>query len=297
MSRVLLFGPDGQIGWRLAQLLRSSHDLVCPSHAEADLSDPSALREVIRNVKPDVIVNAAAYTAVDRAEQEPLVARAVNAIAPGVMAEEAAKLGSLLVHFSTDYVFDGRKIGSYGEEDSAAPINMYGRSKLEGELLIRAAGGHHLILRTSWIYDSRGHNFLLTMFRLAREREELQIVNDQTGTPNWAQGIAETVVGLVSRVCAAEDRAELKGTYHVTAKGEATWYEFARTIFAHPHVARMSKVPRLVPITTAEYPTPARRPANSVLGTEKLQKNFGVLNRSWREGLDRCLQNLSGMPY
>jgi dTDP-4-dehydrorhamnose reductase len=296
MNRILLFGSDGQIGSRLAQLLTAPLEVVRCGRSEADLSDASTIRNVIRGSKPDVIINVAAYTAVDQAEKEPALARAVNAIAPGVMAEEAARLKSLLVHFSTDYVFDGRKSGPYTEEDTPAPLNVYGQSKLEGELHIQAADADYLILRTSWVYDSRGRNFLLTMLRLGRERDELRIVNDQTGIPNWAQAVAETVVDAMRHRSDADGRARLKGIYHVSAKGPATWFEFARAIFAHPKVARMSKVPRLVPITTADYPTPARRPVNSVLGTGKLEKDFGVISPPWQEGLDRCLRTLSGGP-
>jgi dTDP-4-dehydrorhamnose reductase len=296
MNRILLFGADGQIGWRLAKLLGASHKVIRSNRSETDLSDPAALRSAIRRVKPDVIVNAAAYTAVDQAERQPALARAVNAIAPRAIAEEAAKLGSLFVHFSTDYIFDGRKLHSYAEEDIPAPLNIYGQTKLEGEELIRAAGGHHLIFRTSWIYDSRGRNFLLTMLRLAREREELRIVNDQTGTPNWAQSVAETVVGLFDRVLGQQDGVVLNGTYHLSAKGQATWFEFAQAIFAHPSVTRLARTPRLVAISTADYPTAAMRPGYSVLSAEKLEKTFGVSAPSWREGLDRCLQDLSDRP-
>ena len=292
MSRVLLFGPDGQIGWRLAQLLVRSHELIMCRRSQADLSDSARLRDAIRAVKPDVILNAAAYTAVDQAEKEPAMARAVNAIAPGVMAEEAARLHSLLVHFSTDYVFDGRKSGPYTEEDKPAPLNVYGESKLEGEQHIQATSAVHLILRTSWVYDSRGQNFVLTMLRLGRERHEIRIVNDQTGSPNWAKYLAETTVDIVGQLIRSEDRRRLAGTYHLSASGHVTWFEFARAIFAHPSVMRLCKAPKLVPISSSEYPTLAKRPANSTLSTRKLSELFEVTNLSWRDGLDQCLQQL-----
>jgi dTDP-4-dehydrorhamnose reductase len=228
-----------------------------------------------------LIVNAGAYTAVDRAESEVALAQAVNARAPGILAEEAKRLGALLIHYSTDYVFDGKRTTPYPEDAPTAPLNVYGATKLEGEQAIAATGGHALVLRTSWVYGLRGRNFLLTVRRLAAERDELAIVADQIGVPNWSRALAEATVRAI--VAGLPALAERSGVYHLSATGQATWHEFAQAIVGD--VAR----PRVVPITTAEYPTPARRPAFGVLDTERFETTFGFGLPEWREVLARCV--------
>jgi dTDP-4-dehydrorhamnose reductase len=234
----------------------------------------------MRRIKPLIVVNAAGYTAVDRAESEPALAEAINARAPALLAEEAKRLDALLIHYSTDYVFDGNSTQPYREEDQTKPLNVYGKSKLGGERAIAAAGGAHLILRTSWIYGWHGQNFLLTMRRLAATRDELRIVADQFGVPNWSRVLAEATAGLVSRGAAA--LAKRSGVYHLSGRGRASWFDFARAIFDD------ADRPRVVPITTAEYPTPARRPPSAVLATGKFEETFGIALPDWRETLAAC---------
>ena len=246
-----------------------------------DLAQADAIVAAVRGAKPALIVNAGAYTAVDRAESEPSVASAVNGRAPGILAEEAKRLGALLIHYSTDYVFDGARSTPYPEDAPTAPLNVYGATKLEGERAIAAVGGHALVFRTSWVYGLRGKNFLLTVRRLAAERDELSIVADQIGVPNWSHALAEATVRVVAAgLSAAVDRA---GLYHLSATGRASWHEFAQAIVGD--AAR----PRVVPITTAEYPTPARRPAYGVLGTQRFEATFGFALDEWRETLARCV--------
>jgi dTDP-4-dehydrorhamnose reductase len=281
--RILLTGKDGQVGWELARRLPALGEVTALSRAELDLADPIAILERVRAVKPDVIVNAAAYTAVDRAESERDQATLVNAAGPGFLAAEAHACGALLVHYSTDYVFDGRKPTPYVETDPCNPLSVYGQSKLAGERAIQAAGCRHLILRTAWVYASRGRNFLLTMLRLAKERPELRVVDDQTGSPTWAREIAIATVALLSR------RDALEGTYHLTASGATTWCGFAREI-----VKLAGLETPVHAITTADYPTPAQRPRNSVLSTERLRQDAGLALPDWRESLASCLAELRG---
>lgn len=289
MTRILLLGKDGQVGYELRRVLAPLGELVGLDRRELDLGDAGAIRARVREAKPGVIVNAAAYTAVDRAESEPELARAVNATAPGILAGEARRLGAVLVHYSTDYVFDGEKAGPYTEDDAPAPLNQYGRTKLEGERAIAAAGCAHLILRTSWVYGARGGNFLLTMLRLAREREELRIVDDQMGAPTWSRDIARATAEILGRV-AAPDRGDAawSGVYHLTAAGQTSWCGFARAIFgaAGPLIP---KAPKVIPIGTADYPTPARRPRNSVLSCSRAKARFGVALPPWEEALAQVL--------
>lgn len=288
MKRFLVAGRNGQVGWELQRALAPLGEVVAPDRASLDLADPDSIRNAIRGVKPAVIVNAAAYTAVDKAEAEPGLAMQVNGIAPGIMAEEARRADALLVHYSTDYVFDGTRDGPYAEDDRPNPLSAYGRTKLAGEESIRAAGAAHLIFRTSWVYAARGHNFVRTMLRLGRERHELRIVNDQTGAPTWARSIAD----MTARVLAA-DRKRARdhgGLYHYTAAGAVTWYGFAQAIFRETVATRAGfQAPALVPITTAEYPLPARRPANSRLDCARLRATFGVTPQPWEEMLRECL--------
>ncbi len=297
---ILLTGPAGQIGWELRRTLAPLGTVHAVGRATrplaADLGDPDALRAVVRAVRPQLIVNAAAYTAVDRAEQEPGLAMAVNAEAPGVLAEEAARIGAAFIHYSTDYVFDGHAAGPYGEDDPTAPLGVYGAGKLAGEQAVQALGGAWWILRTSWIYGARGHNFLRSMLRLGAEREVLRVVDDQRGAPTWARMVAETTALMLARAGAAgtapaEAVGGSVGTYHLSCAGETTWYGFARAIFA-----QIPKAPRIEPITTGEWPTPARRPPYSVLAGGRLAERFGLRLPPWEAALARCLEDMGYSP-
>ena len=277
---ILLTGAAGQLGFELARLLTAHGEVEALDRAALDLADADAVSAAVRRVRPQIIVNAAGYTAVDRAESEPALADAINARAPAVLADEAKRLDALLIHYSTDYVFDGNSREPYREEDQASPLNVYGRSKLAGERAITAAGAAHLILRTSWIYGLHGQNFLLTMRRLAATRDELRVVADQFGVPNWSRVLAEATASLVSRGPAT--LAKKTGIYHLSGRGRASWFDFARAIFDD------ADRPRVVPITTAEYPTPARRPASAVLATDKFEAAFGFALPDWHEMLAAC---------
>ena len=300
--RVLVTGTAGQVGADVARALAGRAEVIALDRAALDLARPEAIVQCIRDAKPRLIVNAAAYTAVDRAESEPELAHAVNARAPGVIAEEARRSGALLVHYSTDYVFDGSKAGPYVETDATAPLSVYGRTKLEGERAVAASGCAHVILRTSWVYAPHGRNFLLTMLRLAQTRDEIRVVDDQRGAPTasleLARATAELFIPPGQRRPLGEADLErvgaARGVYHATAAGETTWYGFARAIFedATARAREGSRVPRLVPIPTSEYPTPARRPANSVLSSELLARTFGVRLAHWRDGLASVLSVL-----
>ena len=279
---ILLTGANGQVGFELARTLAPHGTIVACDRSTLDLADPAAIVAVTRATRPQLIVNAAAYTAVDRAETEPARAQAINATAPGILAEEARRLGATLIHFSTDYVFDGAATTPYDELAPTRPLGVYGQTKLAGERAIVATGATSLVFRTSWVYGMRGGNFLLTMRRLAAEREELRVVADQFGVPNWCRTLAEAVATLVGRGLPA--LAEHAGTYHLSATGSSSWYEFARAIIGD--VPR----PRVVAITTAEYPTPAKRPAYAVLATTKFEKTFGFALPPWRDSLKQCLQ-------
>jgi len=281
--KILLTGRDGQVGWELARLLPALGEVAAFSRAELDLADPDQIVERVRAVKPDVIVNAAAYTAVDKAETDREQAMLVNAAGPGFLAAEAQARGALLVHYSTDYVFDGTKTTPYVETDQTNPLSVYGQSKLAGERAIQAVGVRHLVLRTSWVYAARGRNFLLTMLKLGREKPVLRVVDDQRGAPTWAHDIAATTVELLKR------RDPQSGIYHMTAAGETTWCGFAREIFRIAGIATPVE-----PITTAEYPTPARRPAYSVMANGKLARAFNASLPVWRESLERCLAERAG---
>ena len=278
---ILLTGARGQLGFELARALPERGDVVALDRAALDLVDVDAVVATVRQVAPQVIVNAAAYTAVDRAESEPALADAINARAPALLAAEAMRLDALLVHYSTDYVFDGASGTAYDEDAAPNPLNVYGRSKLSGERAIVASGAAHLILRTSWVYGRRGQNFLLTMKRLGAEREELRIVADQFGVPNWSRALAEATSRLLGAGAAA--LAGNSGIYHLSARGRASWYDFACAIFSG--AAR----PRIVPITTADYPTPARRPASAVLSTARFERTFGFALPEWHDMLAACL--------
>ena len=281
MTRILLTGRNGQVGWELERTLAPLAEIIAHDRAGLDLADLDRIRTVVRETRPDIIVNAAAYTAVDKAESEPDLAMAINGTAPGVLAEETKRLGALLVHYSTDYVFDGTKPAPYTEEDTPNPINAYGRSKLAGELAIQAVGGRHLILRTSWVYSLRGHNFLNTILRLAAERDELRIVDDQIGAPTWSHAIAEAT----GRLLALPQPPE--GLYHLSASGETSWHGFAKAI-----VATRGLATAVVPIPASDYPLPARRPANSRLDNCRLRKATGVALGDWQAQLALCLADV-----
>jgi len=306
---ILLIGRTGQVGSELLRLLPALGEVVAPDRSELDLLAPDSIRHTVRKVRPELIVNAAAFTAVDSAETKEAEARAVNADAPGVLAEEARNCGSAVIHYSTDYVFDGTKRTPYEETDAVAPINVYGKTKLAGEQAIRASGVSHLIFRTAWVYSDRGQNFLRTILRLATEREELRVVHDQFGAPTWSRDIAEVTVRVLGQLTSQDESVadsffRWSGIYHLTAAGETTWYDFARAILeqageispdvswfvdatqGRPLIAR-----RIVPITTAEYPTPASRPAFSILSNSRLNRTFGLRLPDWRTQLRVACQS------
>lgn len=283
--RILLTGRDGQLGWELERALAPLGVLMATGRAALDLASADAIRRMVRQAKPEAIVNAAAYTAVDQAESEPAHAHAINATAPGVLAEEAKRLGALLVHYSTDYVFDGAKAEPYVEDDAPNPINAYGASKLAGERAIQASGCRHLILRTSWLYSLRGSNFLLTVLRLARERPRIRIVADQRGTPTSARLVAEAT----ARALLVHGGTVLSGVLHLAASGIASRHEFAAEALRLAGIACEVEA-----ATSIEFPLPARRPACSALDSRKFERTFGVELPGWREDLARCLESGSG---
>jgi len=270
--RILLTGGNGQVGWELQGALAPLGEVTALGRAELDLRDAGRMRDAVRTAKPDVVVNAAAYTAVDKAEAERDLAFAVNAVAPGILAEEAKRAGALLVHYSTDYVFDGTKGSPYTEADPTCPINVYGESKLAGEKAIQGSDCRFLILRTSWVYGPRGSNFMLTMLRLARERPELRVVDDQIGAPTSSLAIARATAQLL--------RPGAGGLYHLSAAGEVTWCGFARAILARAGIATPVRA-----IRTEDYPTPARRPRNSRLDCSRLRRDFDVALAPWEDQL------------
>jgi dTDP-4-dehydrorhamnose reductase len=299
---ILLIGTNGQVGRELNSRLPRIAEVTPLDRQRLDLTQPEEIRRAIRALHPAFIVNAAAYTTVDKAESEESLARAINAEAPAVMAEEAKKIGASLIHFSTDYVFDGSKISPYVEDDPPNPQNVYGRTKLEGERAIQASGAAHLIFRTAWVYATEGRNFLLTILRLATQREELRIVRDQIGAPTLSSEIAAATTNILAQVRDNERRsfslADLSGIYHMTAGGETSWYDFATSILeeaaassaASPwFAAATSSLPliarRVIPIATKEYPTQARRPAYSVLSNARLNRTFSLQLPDWRKQL------------
>lgn len=287
---ILLTGRNGQVGWELARALLPLGRVHACAHAELDLADAAVVRRTLDEVRPDAIVNAAAYTAVDKAESEPELASAINADAPVLLAQEAKQRGALLIHYSTDYVYDGAKAAPYIETDPTNPLGAYGRSKLAGEAGIRAAGADHLIFRTSWVYAARGANFLRTILRLAAEREELRIVADQVGAPTWARLIAEATAHALRQAMQERSSAKFEsGVFHLAAAGETSWHGFASAIVAGRGGLR---VQRVTPIVTADYPTPAKRPANSRLDTGAFRARFGLALPDWSDCLQLCLEEL-----
>lgn len=290
---ILLLGKNGQLGWELQRALSplgrvTALDRHSTEHC-GDLSRLDELAATVRTLCPDVIVNAAAHTAVVRAESEPELARTLNALAPGVLAREAAQLGATLVHYSTDYVFDGSGEAPWQEGDATGPLSVYGRTKLEGEQLVQQSGARHLIFRTSWVYAARGGNFAKTMLRLAAERDELKVINDQTGSPTGADLLADVTAHAVR---AAQANPSLAGLYHLVADGETSWYDYARYVIEwarkQGHTVRVQPE-NILAVPTTEYPTPARRPLNSRLATDKLKQAFGLTLPHWQQGVERML--------
>lgn len=290
MIKILITGKEGQVGWELQRALASLGKVYAFDRQSLDLQDEKEIRDVVKKVEPTVIVNAAAYTAVDKAEVEEDIAFAVNALGPKILAEEAKRLGASFIHYSTDYVFDGCASKPYLEEDIAHPLNAYGRTKLEGEKLIQEVGGKYLIFRTSWVYGQRGKNFLLTMLRLGKERDVLSIVDDQVGAPTWSYSIGQATRGVIAD-CFDKDRwEEVSGLYHLTSTGMTSWYGFAREIFKIVSHRGAINVPVLNKIGTKDYPLPAKRPLFSVLSTDKFQRTFNIAMPDWKDALYCCLE-------
>jgi dTDP-4-dehydrorhamnose reductase len=301
---ILLTGKNGQIGAELLRFLPQLGEVVALDREQLDLSKPDDIRRSIREIRPQLIVNAAAYTAVDKAETDESIAQAVNGEAPGLMAKEAKKIGAALVHYSTDYVFDGSKKIPYDETDAANPINVYGKTKFAGEQAIRRSGVPHLIFRTAWVYSKRGRNFLLTILRLATEREELRVVSDQVGAPTCASELADATAKILTKMLGKNDAfvfSEVSGTYHMSAQGQTTWYEFAEGILEKAEVnshsldwlaattrGRRLIARRVIPISTDEFGSLTPRPAYSILSNSRLNQTFGIALPDWHSQLQRC---------
>ena len=297
--KILLFGKGGQVGWELQRSLVPLGELIALDFDSVDccgdFTNPAGLADTIRQVRPDVIVNAAAHTAVDKAESEPDLARTINAQAPGVLAQEAQRLGAWLVHYSTDYVFDGSGERPWQESDTPAPLSVYGKTKWEGEQLIQASGCQYLIFRTSWVYAARGGNFAKTMLRLAKERDRLTVIADQAGAPTGAELLADVTAHAVRAVAGPQGNHDLAGLYHVVASGETSWHGYARFVLETAHkagVALKALPDNVEPIPTSSFPTPARRPFNSRLDTHKLQSAFGLHMPPWQVGVKRMLNEI-----
>ena len=290
--RLLVIGANGQIGWELARSLLPLGHVTALNRSACDLSRPETLPQIVRGARPDVLVNAAGYTAVDKAEHEESLATLINATAVGVLARTARETGALLVHYSTDYVFDGAKDGPYVEDDPSRPLNAYGRSKLGGETAIRDVGGDHLILRTSWVYAARGHNFLKTIRRLAREGKELRIVDDQVGAPTWARNIADATAHVIRQARQERQRGQFRSDiFHMTAAGSTSWHGFAQAVLQHAsaRTPTSAAAPEVHAIASRDYPTPAIRPKNSVLCCKRLRERFELALPDWSVGLASCL--------
>ena len=286
--RILITGGDGQLGWELARAFATMGKVFAFDHAGLDLSDPDAIRARCREVRPSLLLNAGAYTAVDKAESEAELAMRINGEAPGILAEEANRLGAPLIHYSTDYVFDGNAKQPYREDDAAEPKSVYGCTKLAGEQAVTATANEYLVLRTSWLYSNRRHNFLLTMLRLAKEREELRVVADQIGSPTWVRSVSEATACFVNASTSRLKISIPSGIYHLAAAGQTSWHGFATAILDGT-AKETRRATRVVAIATADYPTPAKRPAYSVLSLTKLKEASGMVPVDWREQLAGCL--------
>lgn len=293
--KILLTGKNGQVGFELQRALAPLGEVVAVDHQECDLSDERAVRKLVAEVSPQIIVNPAAYTAVDKAESESELAFAINAKAPGILGEEAKKIGASVIHFSTDYVFDGTKLGSYSEDDPTNPQSVYGRSKRDGELALRESGARHLIFRTSWVVGAHGANFAKTMLRLAADRDSLSVVADQYGAPTSAALLADVTAQVIRQQQREGSTGFPYGTYHLVAGGETNWCDYARFVIdAAIKAGKPIKATpeRVTPIVTAQYPTPARRPANSRLDTQRFRQTFGLELPHWQDGLSHILQQI-----
>lgn len=295
MKRILLTGKDGQVGWELQRALANLGQLYAFDSEGLNLADPYMVRSVVQSVHPHVIVNAGAYTAVDKAEAEPDIAMSINAKGPAVLAEEAKRCGSILVHYSTDYVFDGQSTVPYSETAIPNPLSAYGRSKLEGEKAIVESRCKHLVFRTSWVYGNRGKNFLLTMLNLARTKPALSIVDDQIGAPTWSRSIAEaTAQALIQTIWSKNEL--VWGIYHMTCAESTSWFGFAKEIFQSAHAMNPDfNIPELTPIPTSGYPAPAKRPLYSVMDNHKIQNNLHISLPSWKKALELCLQDRTSL--
>lgn len=302
--RLLITGANGQVGWHLQRTLAPMGEVMAIDIQEVDLTDLNAVSRTVRDFAPNIVVNAAAYTAVDKAESAPELARAINVAAPAKIAEECARTGALLVHYSTDYVYDGSKPAPYEESDATGPLSVYGQTKLDGDQAIMASGCAHIILRTTWVYDIRGKNFLRTVLRLAREKEELRMVGDQYGAPTWARGLAEATTIILARLLERKSATKSwqSGMFHLTASGQTSWAGFAQAILEDyedllewpaetGEFGGELKAKRVVAITTEQYQTPARRPRNSVLSNAKIQAAFGIALPDWRSQLRLAMQD------
>jgi dTDP-4-dehydrorhamnose reductase len=299
MQEILILGKQGQIAWELQRTLANLGHVTVLGSQELDLANPDAIRDKVRSIQPAIIVNAAAYTAVDKAESESDLCRVINGIAPGILAELARESQSLLVHYSTDYVFDGTKTTPYLETDPTNPLSVYGASKLAGEQAIIQVDCPHLILRTTWVYGNRGKNFLLTILRLAAEKKELKIVADQIGSPTWSRSIAEATAQIIAQCrhdcwrSRSNGASSIKGLYHLSASGQTSWHGFASEIVTRYRSINPDldlAIEQILPIPTTDYPTPAQRPANSVLDHSKLLADFGVQLPDWKLGLEQVLK-------
>jgi dTDP-4-dehydrorhamnose reductase len=289
LPRILLIGKIGQVGWELRRTLAPMAQVACVDFPEIDLTSGDSIRRWVRETQPNIIINAAAYTAVDKAESEEAKAMSINGVAPGILAEEAKKAGALLVHYSTDYIFDGTKTTPYEETDSPNPLGAYGRSKLAGDEAVCAIGCAHLVFRLCWVYGARGQNFMLTMMRLAREREKLRVVADQVGCPTWSRMIAETTTQALRQTVAARDWGAFTGTYHLASSGVTSWQGFAQAII-NLMPAEGKKCSVVEAISTPEYPTPAKRPPYSGLGCGKLERVFGLRLPHWEDSLRQVME-------
>jgi len=296
--RLMVTGVTGQVGWELLRSLAPLGEVIAVDRSHMDLADPGSIRSAIRDLRPDVLINPAAWTAVDRAEVDPEATAAVNSVAPGVMAEECRRLDALLVHYSTDYVFDGHRATPWSEEDATGPLNVYGESKLAGEVAIREAGARHLVLRAGWVYSLRGTNFLRTIVQLAKRNDTLRVIDDQFGTPTSAIALADLTAQIIGRHFAAERFRALQGVYHASCAGRTSWHGFATAILerlfmqqAQREAFHLERLPQVHAISASEYPLAARRPANSQLSLAKLHRDWGLMMPEWHAALACVLRD------